>query len=669
MLRGDPDGLAAVRFVPAFPQLRFQRPLWVGSPPGRTNELWVLEQDGRIWAFENRLEVTERRLVLDISEKVYRRHNEEGLLGLAFHPGFARNGRVYIHYSADGPRRGVVARLQLSADRTRLDPTSESLVLEQAQPWGNHNGGGLEFGPDGYLYVSFGDGGAANDPLGSGQDVSTWLGAMLRIDVDAGERYAVPTDNPFIHRAGARPEIWAYGLRNVWRFSFDRVTGALWAGDVGQNAWEEIDILTAGGNYGWNAREGHEAFRRGVKQKDMIDPVVSHPVQEARSITGGYVYRGSAVPSLQGAYVYADYATGWMWALRWSGSAVTQQMRLGRGGPVSSFGEDGKGELLFASFDGRLYGFAPVGAESEGVFPRRLSATGLFLDTQAMVPNPALIPYSVNVPLWADGAEKSRYVMLPRMERIRVDRDGSYRYPIGTIFVKTFLAGEFRLETRLLVLRENGWAGFTYAWDDAQEDAVLLDARVNRPLSDALAGQLASKVWTYPGRADCTSCHTAQAGFILGFRSEQLDRPRAVGAGKQENQLQAFAHIGLFDGEPRSDPAWPDWTETRTDPTAQVRAYLDANCAYCHQPGGTGNARIDLRYGTPLGEARLVNEAPGQGDLGVLGARVVVPGQPKASLLYLRMLRTDAAGMPNLAHNAVDPTAAARVRTWIESLR
>ncbi len=669
VLRGDPDGLAPIRIVHAFPKLRFRRPLYLGAQPDGSKRLWVLEQDGRIWSFPNRPDADKPHLLLDISPKVYRRHNEEGLLGLAFHPDFAKNRILYLHYSANSPRRGVISRFRMNRAKTAIDPRSERVVLEQRQPWGNHNGGGIEFGPDRMLYITLGDGGRANDPLGSGQDLSTWLGAMLRIDVGDGTgAYKVPKDNPFVGRRGVKPEIWAYGLRNVWRFSFDRLTGELWAGDVGQNAWEEISILTRGGNFGWNVREGKHAFRGGRKTPDMIDPVIDHDTSEARSITGGYVYRGKKMPALQGAYLYADYATGWVWALRYDGEKVTQHVRVGRGGAVSSFGEDAEGELYFTAFDGRIYSFGPRPQERATPFPRKLSETRLFRDMKRMTPHPALVPYSVNAPLWSDGSAKQRHIMLPGRETIAVQPDGSYRYPVGTIFVKSFLAGTHRLETRLMVLRKSGWIGLTYVWNDAQDEAFLIDGRVEKELAPAVARKLATKRWTFPGRADCTSCHTPQAGHVLGFRREQLDRMHDYG-GTKENQLAAMARIGLFSGTQAGGAAWPDWRDPNAPETEAVRAYLDANCAFCHMPGGTGNAKIDLRYGTPFGETGLLGEAPGQGDLGVRGALLIKPGQPSKSLLYLRMLRTDAKGMPNLAHNAVDKQAAARVKRWIAGMR
>ena len=269
--------------------------------------------------------------------------------------------RRHFVEAASCTRRGVLARFEVSADDPdRADPDSEAVILEVPQPFGNHNGSTVLFGPDGYLYVSLGDGGSANDPQNNAQDLGTLLGTVLRLDVD-GEPggYAIPQDNPFVDRPGARGEIWAYGLRNIWRMSFDRSTGDLWAGDVGQNAWEEIDVITKGGNYGWRSREGMHPFREGVSTDPLIDPVVEYAQRQRRqiigmSVTGGYVYRGRAMKRLYGAYVYGDYVTGRIWALRYDSGQVTAQREVFHSPPrvyISSFGEDAAGELYVCSFD------------------------------------------------------------------------------------------------------------------------------------------------------------------------------------------------------------------------------------------------------------------------------------------------------------------------------
>jgi glucose/arabinose dehydrogenase len=376
------NAVPAVRLAPSFNRLTFRRPVYLGHAGDGTDRIFVIEQAGRILVFPNDPAVEQAAVFLDLREQVHDRHNEEGLLALAFHPRYRETGRFFVYYSADEPRRGVLSAFRVSADDPdRAEPGSEQVLLEVAQPWGNHNGCDLAFGPDGYLYVSLGDGGAAGDPLGSGQDLGTLLGTILRLDVDhpgPDRPYSIPVDNPFVDRAGARGEIWAYGLRNVWRMSFDRQTGELWAGDVGQNAWEEIDLIVKGGNYGWNLREGAHPFRT-RRQDDgdqppgpLIDPVVEYGRNLGISVTGGFVYRGQLEPTLQGLYFYADYGSGRIWALRHEDGAVTAHGQVHHGSPpmhVSSFGEDESGELYVCTFDrqdargsrGRIHRIAAAG--------------------------------------------------------------------------------------------------------------------------------------------------------------------------------------------------------------------------------------------------------------------------------------------------------------------
>jgi glucose/arabinose dehydrogenase len=348
-------------FEHTFKNLTFERPVLLTAAPDGSDRLFVIEQAGRVLWFENRPDVSGKNVhvALDISgAKVRRKGNEEGLLGLAFHPEFANNRYVFLHYSASSPRRNVLSRWTMDDNATRILPDSEKIILEVEQPFGNHNGGDIHFGPDGFLYISLGDGGAGGDPHGNGQNLSTLLATILRIDVDNtqdGKPYAIPENNPFVDIPGARPEIYAYGLRNVWRFSFDSKTGDLWAGDVGQNAKEEIDLIMPGGNYGWNPREGFSPYKGGEMTPAMSDPVVDHPRNEAASITGGYVYHGNAIPQLKGAYIYGDFVTGTLWRLRYDGEKVTEHEPFGKVPQIASFGLDTHGELYICSLNGEIY--------------------------------------------------------------------------------------------------------------------------------------------------------------------------------------------------------------------------------------------------------------------------------------------------------------------------
>ena len=357
--------LAAVELEPAFPGLEFDRMVLLTYPDDDSGRLFVVLQPGRIMVFENDPGVESARTFLDIRERVNDSGNEEGLLGLAFDPAFAENGHFYVNYTASGPRRTVVSRFSVSAgDPDRADPDSELVFMEVAQPYRNHNGGHIAFGPDGMLYVGLGDGGSGGDPRGNGQDTSTLLGSILRIDVSALDEtggYAAPPDNPFAGDDGAaRGEIWAYGLRNPWRFSFDRETGDLWAADVGQNQYEEVDIIRPGLNYGWNVMEGSHCYRReGCDTRGLEMPVAEYGRDGGCSVTGGYVYRGRRQPTLYGAYLYADFCSGKIWALRHDGAAVTEQMLIADTGlSISSFGEDATGEVYVLTFEGAVYRFA-----------------------------------------------------------------------------------------------------------------------------------------------------------------------------------------------------------------------------------------------------------------------------------------------------------------------
>lgn len=374
-----------VQATRAFENLIFERPIVITHANDGSDRVFVAEQDGIVKVFPNDPEVEEADVFLDIDERCRYRdnQNEEGLLGFAFHPDFKTNGQVFAYYTtASEDHTSVISRFTVSKDNKNVaDPESEEVIMKIAQPFWNHNGGTIVFGPDGFLYIGLGDGGSANDPSGNGQNLTTLLGSIMRIDVDntqEGLKYAIPEDNPFINKTiparkgkklKARPEIYAYGIRNVWRMAFDRETGTLWAADVGQNLWEEINIIAKGGNYGWNIREATHWFRpdgRDTSMENLIDPVWEYHHDIGKSITGGSVYRGSQVPALAGKYVYGDYVTGLLWALEHDGSRTVanysltgitspdgENVKL----PIMTFGEDQGGEIYFGTTFGQLYTF------------------------------------------------------------------------------------------------------------------------------------------------------------------------------------------------------------------------------------------------------------------------------------------------------------------------
>jgi glucose/arabinose dehydrogenase len=348
-----------------FQNLSFKEMTNLIQPDDTSGLIFITEQRGVISTFIPGKPERGSNVFLDITDRVNRGGNEEGLLGLAFDPRYRENGYFYVYYSAANPRRSVLSRFNLDQSNPGLAaPQSETIILEVEQPFSNHNGGQIAFGPDGYLYIGLGDGGGAGDPQGNGQNLGTLLGSILRIDVSGlsvSGHYKIPADNPFVNTAGARAEIWAFGLRNPWRFSFDKVNGTLWAADVGQDKWEEIDIITRGNNYGWNIMEGFHCFSPAANcnQSGLTLPLVEYSHSQGCSVTGGYVYRGNILPSLQGQYIYGDFCSGNIWALSYNDNAVTQNILLAKSGvSITSFGEDLAGNLYILSRDGGIYTLA-----------------------------------------------------------------------------------------------------------------------------------------------------------------------------------------------------------------------------------------------------------------------------------------------------------------------
>ncbi len=365
----DAKPLTTVRFEPAFTQIEeIERPIILTHAGDGSGRVFIASQKGNIYVLDSATDTAEPRLFFDFQAHVTYKdnENEEGFLGLAFHPQFKTNGEFFVFYTKKDaePHTSVISRFTANkATPQTADAKTEQEIIRIPQPFWNHNGGTIAFGPDGKLYVGLGDGGAADDPMGNGQNLSTINGSILRLDVDAkdpGLGYAVPKDNPFVGKEGARGEIWAYGVRNIWRLAFDPKTSTLWAADVGQNIWEEINLIVKGGNYGWNQREGMHKFRANGSgpKPEFIEPIWEYHHDIGRSITGGHVYRGQKIPQLQGWYLYADYIRGTVWALQYdeaSKKLLANREIPGNVSPVVSFGEDQSGESYFITTGNRFY--------------------------------------------------------------------------------------------------------------------------------------------------------------------------------------------------------------------------------------------------------------------------------------------------------------------------
>src|SRR5262245_32049922 len=420
-ITGSPEAPPPYRTERVFPKLKFAEPVTITRAPG-SERLFVAQLRGKIVSFpdDQACEKPDPFLDLGAIPGHWRTY------GLVFHPNFAKNRFVYACYvlKAGDPKGSRVSRFKVTdTDPPRADPKSETILLEW--PSGGHNGGCLQFGPDDFLYISTGDGSNPNPPdaLNTGQDISDLLSSILRIDVDhedPGKAYRIPPDNPFVKTEGARPEIWAYGLRNPWKMTFDRPPGDLCVGDVGWDTGEMVHRVQRGGNYGWSVMEGRLPIKSEGKRgpTPILPPTLEFPHSEAASITGGYVYHGKRYPDLAGAYICGDYVTGKIWATRFQGDKVLSHREIAQTGQrIVAFGEDKDGEFYYVNHDekeGALYRLVPqTEPDTSARFPRRLSETGLFADTAKGIPAPGVVAFAINAEQWADLTTAERWIGLP----------------------------------------------------------------------------------------------------------------------------------------------------------------------------------------------------------------------------------------------------------------
>ncbi len=713
----------------AFGNVAFTDPVAIVSPPGETNRLFIVEQAGRVAVITN-LAAPTRSVFLDLSSRTVA-GGENGLLGLAFHPGYASNGNFYVFYSVNSTTPGIatnalherVSRFQVSATNANVADINELVLIDQRDEAGNHNGGDLHFGPDGYLYVSLGDEGDQNDSRNNSQRINKdFFSSILRLDVDnrpgslapnphpsntnnptATLNYRIPADNPFIGAtsflgvavtpASVRTEIYAVGMRNPWRMSFDPATGFLYCGDVGGGAWEEIDIIVKGGNYGWAYREGAHAGPKSGQAPGgftSINPIQEYAhgsaTNEGFSVTGGVVYRGNAIPGLLGAYVFADYVSGNVWMLRYDGTNTVPFTRITGDNGIAGFGVDPRnGDVLTADqsedrIKRLVYG--TTGAPGTGL-PPTLYDTGAFTNlttltnqTGTLTANTGVTPYDLNVPFWSDNAHKSRWVFRPDTNpTIGFNRDANWSFPTGVVWVKHFdleltngvPSSARRLETRLLVKNNNGVYGVTYRWGNSLTNATLVpEEGMDETFSIYDGATPRTQVWRYPSRSECLTCHTPAGGFALGFNTAQLNRDFDYGAGPT-NQIAALSRAGYFSAPVTNLnllPALAHATNAAWSREWRVRSYLAANCVACHQPGGGAVGFWDARSHNPLSAAGLIRGALNNNG-GNPTNRVVTPASLAHSMLLTRISTRGAGQMPPLASSLLDTQAIALVSAWI----
>jgi glucose/arabinose dehydrogenase/mono/diheme cytochrome c family protein len=718
-------------FVNAFPGLTgLSGPTAMTTPPGETNRLFVLERGGRVTVITN-LAAPNRTVVMDIASKIAPFVCEEGLLGLALHPGFATNGYFFLFYSTTNAATAVVggtnslhqriSRFQTTVPGGNSALTNTELVLiTQYDQACNHNGGDLHFGPDGYLYASFGDEGNQGDTLNNSQTIrKDFFSGIIRIDVDKrpgnlppnphpslgnATNYFVPADNPWVvanlvgelNPGGVkRTEFYAVGLRNPWRFSFDPVTDWLWCGDVGGSAREEVDIIISGGNYGWAFREGFGPGPKSNTGGNALNPIRDYPhgsgagnTNVGNSITGGIVYYGTNIPQLTGWYVYADYTPpGNVWAMYYDGTTGTNSHNraLFQDPNIVAFGRDPRnGDVLAADLgDSQIKRLVYDTNVVIGELPPTLFNTGAFTNlnlltnqTQALTPNSGVRPYDLNVAFWSDGAHKTRWFFMPTNNpKIGFNGEANWSLPAGMAWVKHFdleltngvPSSTRRLESRILVRNSNGVYGVTYRWGDSLTNATLVaDAGLDEAFVINDGGNIRTQIWRYPSRAECNTCHAPAGGFALGFNTVQLNRDFGY-AGGTSNQIAFMSAAGLFSNavtEIHSLRALDAATNESASLEWRVRSYLAANCIQCHQPGGTALGNWNANITNFTVNAGLIN-GPLVNNGGNTNARVIAPGSLTNSMLLSRISVRGPGQMPPLASSVLDGQAIALVSRWL----
>lgn len=691
----------------------FNSVLVIASPPDSVNELYLGERSGRIIVYSDvENSIREDTPFLQIPSTVTT-NGENGLLGLAFHPEYQQNGYFFVFYTSQregGQRTNRVSRFSRSAsNRLAADPDSEVILFDQIDDASNHNGGDIHFGPDGYLYISLGDEGSGNDSLNNSQVIDRdFFAGIARIDVDkllgnveptghpdiprdndGNAFYSIPIDNPLVEQwqqngsdpdSDLRLEFYAIGIRNAWRMSFDPATGDLWAGDVGQGAREEIDIIEKGGNYGWAFREG---FIEGPKSQTppagfetVLDPVHDYPRSQGVSVTGGLVYRGSRLPELEGAYIFADYGSNRVWALFQSDSdepPIVEQI-TSVSNPVEFATDPTNGDLLISSLSGSVRRL--VRGDGQGpVFPETLSETGAFKSLETLEPENGILPYETNLSFWSDHAEKRRWIAAPQ-NSIIYSEDEPWQFPEGTVWIKHFdleLArgspdSRTRVETRFLVKTPTSAYGISYRWNESQTDAQLVASEGENIVYQITEdGQQREQVWRIPSRQECMQCHTAVAGYALSFNARQLNNSQSI-EGKEQNTLQYFSEIGILDTtitDPKAIPMHPALDDDTFSLRERVRAYLAVNCVSCHQPGATAPTNWDARPQIPLEATGLIGGLTIDNG-GNSARRLVVQGAPDLSVLLSRVKASEGfTRMPQIGSNEIDDQAIQLLTEWI----
>ena len=737
---GSPDPPAPYRVKKAFPKLKLNYPIQLVRQPGSDLMLGIVQDFSysptTLIRFRDSPDV-------DSYETVAKFTDERLFYDICFHPKFAENGFVYLgtNVKVNGVKHSRVSRFVVDREAPfKFQADSETVILEW--PSDGHNGAAITFGLDGMMYVTSGDGTSDSDTNVTGQDLTKLLAKVLRIDVDRpanGKPYSVPADNPFLKMKEARPETWAMGLRNPWRITTDAKTGHIWVGNNGQDLWEQVYFIRKGENYGWSVVEGSHPFypTRTAAPLPFAKPAAEHSHSEARSLTGGVVYYGEKLPELRGAYIYGDHSTGKIWAMKHDGEKVVWHKELcDLPFHITCFSIDKQGELLVADHqgggNGNFYYLEPNEVKGSATkFPQRLRETGLYRNLLLNQMAEGMIPYSVNSPLWSDGAMKERWLGIPHKEgedrRIDFTTWRGWNFPDESLLVKTFsLPRESesskpprRIETRILVKQQGEWVGYTYLWNDAQTDAELVPAAgLDKEFEVGLPGGGAGKqTWHYPSRTECMVCHSRAANYVLGLSELQMNKDHIYQDGVSANQLEVLEQLGMlkvnYHGDTTTrlrtklekkglekkaideqvDAATSSRDQRGAKPTQllahdpagyrklanpydekesleeRARSYLHANCSICHVEAGGGNAKMELEYTTLREKMNLIGEKPVHHTFGIDDARLVAPGHPERSVLLHRVSTRKPGAMPQLGTNLVDEDAVKMLKEWIKEMK
>ena len=724
-LQGTPDPPPPYRVERAFPRIHFKAPTVITSAPG-TDRIFVAEQAGKVYSIPNDPTCDAADLFLDIEALIQAenaKHAEStvhkpielvAIYGLTFHPNFATNRLVYVCYVVrDDPSQGptqqkpngtrVVSFHVSETDPPEVELNSQEFIITWLE--GGHNGGCLKFGHDGCLYISTGDGGFANPPdgLDSGQDLTNLLSSILRIDVDHpedGRAYRIPQDNPFVDRDNSRGEIWAYGLRNPWKMSFDRATGELWVGDVGWELWELIYRVNPGDNFGWSLVEGRQAVHPGRQRgpTPIVAPTLDIPHVDGASITGGFVYRGKKHPELVGTYIFGDWETRRIWGLPVKGQHVGTRFDLVENTVrIVGFGEDRDGELLMLDYDaGTLHRFSKREVQkTQAPFPTTLTETGLFDSVKNHQFAPGVMPFSINTEQWMDHATAIRFVAIPGDAAIQLfsvpeSIDGSMftrsiDFPTNSVLGKTIAiemqAGsqesQRKLETQLLHFDGSQWRGYSYAWNEDQTDATLVPAEgATRELiinDHSAPGGSRQHTWQFSSRNQCIRCHNPWAEHTLAFNVPQLNQAPEFNQ-KSGDQLRALIEAGLVEdaGHLFGQESLPTQLFNPFDENSPLddrsRSYLHVNCAHCHRENGGGVAYLSLEADLPLTATKLIRERPTQGTFGLPRGQLIEPGAPFRSILFYRMSTLASGHMPHLGTSFIDRNGLDLIHRWIQQM-